>query len=105
MLGICSRSRSARWWRLPLLYSITLESHCPPDVYAAVVGRTPRLLPPWVSADLIVSNLSTSASLLRINCAHLRPGRFHAFEADVAVRVCAAASLDTDAYGTCRAGW
>src|SRR6218665_2010079 len=104
MLGMCSRSRSARWWRLPSLYSITLESHCPPDVYAAVFARTPRLLAPWESADLIVSNLSTSAPLLRITGAHLSPRGFYAFEAGVAVRVCAAAPLDPDAYGTCRAG-
>ena len=42
-----------------------------------------------------------SASLVRISWAHFRPGRFHAFDADVAVTVWPAVTSDSDAYGTC----
>ena len=49
------------------------------------------------------AQVSRSASLVSTTCAHFSPGRFHAFDAEVAVSVCAAVTGDSDAYGTCRA--
>jgi len=42
---------------------------------------------------------AASAALLSTTWAHFRPGMFHAFDADVAVTVCAAVASDSEAYG------
>ena len=67
-----------------------------------MLAATPGLLAPCAAKKPISSQRCRSASLVRMTCAHLRPGRFHPFEAEVAVRVCAAAVSDVDAYGTWR---
>ena len=58
--------------------------------YAAMLATTPegatrRARP---GTDLVAS-AARSASLARISCAHFSPGRFQAFDAEVAVNVCA----------------
>ena len=50
-----------------------------PEVGGAVLGHEPDLC-----------HRAASASLESTSWAHLRPGRFHAFDADTAVTVCAA---------------
>src|SRR6185312_13172582 len=56
-----------------------------------MLAATPGLLAPCAAKNPISSQHCRSASLVRMTCAHLRPGKFQPFEAEVAVRVCAAA--------------
>src|SRR5260370_11428035 len=67
-----------------------------------MLAATPGLLAPCGAKNPIASQRSLSGSLVRITWAHLRPGRFHAFDADVAVRAWAAAASDVDAQGMWR---
>ena len=62
-----------------------------------MLATTPGLLAPCEAKNPISSQRCRSGALVRITWAHLRPGRFHAFEADVAVRACAAAASEVDA--------
>ena len=71
-------------------------------MYAAVLATTPRVAAPCSARFPTRLQVSRSASLLRTTCAHFSPGRFQAFEAEVAVSVCPAVTGDSDAYGTCR---
>ena len=67
-----------------------------------MLATTPGLLAPCDAKTLISPQVRRSGSLLRMIWAHLSPGRFQPFEAEVAVSVCEAAVSDVDAYGTWR---
>lgn len=67
-----------------------------------MLATTPGLLAPCEANGPISSHCLRSGSLVRITTAHLRPGRFHALEADVEVSVWVAAASEVDAYGMCR---
>ena len=67
-----------------------------------MLATTPGLLAPCEAKKPIASQTSRSGSLDRMTWAHLRPGRFQALEAEVAVTVCAAAAGEVGAYGMCR---
>ena len=62
-----------------------------------MLATTPGLLAPWAAKNPISSQRCRSGSLDRMTWAHLRPGRFQAFEADVAVSVWAAAVSEVEA--------
>ena len=66
-----------------------------------MLAITPSVEAPWVTNGPSSSKRSSSASLVTISWAHFNPGRFHAFEADVAVTVWPAVTSDSEAYGTC----
>src|SRR5260370_21438829 len=64
-----------------------------------MLATTPALLAPCEANIPSSSQCCWSGSLVRITSAHLRPGRFHALDADVAVSAGAAAVSEGDAYG------
>ena len=67
-----------------------------------MLATTPGLLAPCEAKKPISSQTSRSGSLDKMTWAHLRPGRFQALDAEVAVSVCAAAAGEVAAYGRCR---
>src|SRR6266699_3182666 len=70
---------------------MTSSSHASPCLNAAMFATTPGLLAPCDANGPISSHSCRSGSLVRMTSAHLRPGRFQALEADVAVSVYPAA--------------
>ena len=69
---------------------------------AAMLATTPGLLAPCEAKNPIASQRCRSGSLVTMTWAHLRPGRFHAFEPDITVTACAAAASEMVAYGMWR---
>src|SRR3954451_25081410 len=74
-------------------------SHERPWVRAAVLASTPNVDALFTAYGPSDSRWAPSVGLT-ISWAHLRPGRFHALDVDVAVTVWAAVTSERLAYGT-----
>ena len=67
-----------------------------------MLACTPGVLAPCSINRPDCAQASWSASLLRMTWAHLSPGRFQPFEAEVEVSVWPAVTSLSEAYGMCR---